>query len=83
MPGTHTPWHAPETHADDGHDDAVLHVPSVLHDSTPLPEHVVCPCAQTPLHAPPTHVWLVHAVAFCQVPVPLHVCGWLDVLHCV
>jgi hypothetical protein len=47
------------------HADGLPHWPLESHDSTPLPEHIVCPGAQTPVHAPETHVWLVHG---CGVP---------------
>jgi hypothetical protein len=75
--------HAPLTHVWFEHAAAVLHVPFAWHDSTPLPEHVVCPGPHTPVHEPLTHVWFEQAVAFCHSPVEPHVCGCEPPLHCV
>jgi hypothetical protein len=73
--------HAPPTHAEAVQAAGALHEPSDWHDSTPLPEQVVCKGAHTPWQAPDTHVWLVQAAAVPQLPVASHV--WTPLLeHC-
>jgi hypothetical protein len=71
--GSHTPVHAPLTHAEDTHATAVPHAPLTLHVWTPLPEHRVALGVQTPVHAPFTHAWFVQAAAAPQSPLELHV----------
>lgn len=75
MPGTHTPWQTPETHAELVHATGEPHVPVELHVSTPFPEHLVAAGVHDPVQLPLTHAWFEQAVAFCQVPVDEHVCG--------
>jgi hypothetical protein len=55
VPGTHTPVHDPEMHAELVHEVGAPHVPVVLHVCTPLPAHWVAPGVQMPWQAPLTH----------------------------
>jgi hypothetical protein len=54
-PGTHTPVHAPFTHAEFVHADSGPHAPFESQVCQLLPEHRVAPGVQTPAHAPATH----------------------------
>lgn len=62
VPGVHTPWQAPPTHAWFEHVTGALQVPLELHVCTPLFEHCVVPGTQTPVHAPFTQADATHAV---------------------
>jgi hypothetical protein len=80
--GTHTPWQAPPTHADETHGVLLPHAPLNEQVSTLFTLHRVAFGAQTPVHTPPTQAWLLQAVPFCQVPLPSQVCGVCP-LHCL
>jgi hypothetical protein len=71
--GVQEPVHAPPTHAELLHATGDPHWPFDPHDSTLLPEQVVCVGAQTPVQTPLTHVWPLHAAAVPQAPVVSHV----------
>jgi hypothetical protein len=77
VPGTHTPVHAPATHALFTQAVVPPNVPFDWQVWTLLPEQVVCPGAHTPVHVPFTQVWLLHAVPAVQAPAALQVSGWL------
>jgi hypothetical protein len=64
-PGTHTPVHAPVTHAK-VQAEAAPHCPLPLHVCTPLPEHSTALGAQTPVQAPETHAEFEQDVGFCH-----------------
>jgi hypothetical protein len=63
VPGAHTPWHAPPTHAWFVHATGALHDPPLVQVSTPLPEHCTDPVVHVPEQTPATHVAPEHAAA--------------------
>jgi hypothetical protein len=79
--GTHTPVHAPFTHAEETHATSLPHAPLVEHVSTLFPEQRVVFGVHTPVHVPLTQAWLEHAVPSCQEPPESHICGVCP-LHC-
>jgi hypothetical protein len=77
VPGTHTPVHAPATHALFTQAVVPPKVPFDWQVWTLLPEQVVWVGAHTPVQVPPTHVWLLHAVPTVHDPEEAHVSGSL------
>jgi hypothetical protein len=73
-PGSHTPAHAPLTHARPEHAAPSRQVPVASHVWTTCPLHCVASGVHVPEHAPPLQM-LLQGVSLCQTPCLSQFCG--------